>query len=47
MPELAYNYYSVITNSHQLSEDEVKEKISKNPISMSGRLTIIDGMKIF
>ena len=43
MPELAYNYYSVIANSHQLEDDELKTKIGQNPISLNGRLTIING----
>ena len=47
MPELAYNYYSVIANSKQLNEQEVRNKMAMNPISLSGRLSIIKGTFFF
>lgn len=43
LPELPYNYYSVMVNSKDIPSDIMKKKVEENPIKISGRMTIIKG----
>lgn len=43
MPELAYNFFSVMANSKQLDDDHLRHKINNNPITLSGRNSLING----
>ena len=43
LPELPYNYYSVMVNSKDIPSEIIKKKIILNPIKISGRASIIKG----
>lgn len=40
---LPYNFYSVITNSLQLTDEQLELKMKFNPIQLDGRIRLIDG----
>jgi len=44
LPELPYNYYSVMVNSKDIPSDVIKRKMALNPIKISGRIAIIKGL---
>lgn len=43
IPELPYNYFSVMVNSEDLSKENLKLKMDMNPIKINGRLCLIKG----
>lgn len=43
LPELPYNYYSVMANSKDLNPEIIKKKLELNPIKISGRISLIKG----
>lgn len=43
IPELPYNYFSVMVNSEDLSKENLKLKMDLNPIKIHGRLCLIKG----
>lgn len=42
LPELPYNYFSIIVNSRECAKEEIVEKMEKNPIKLSGRICLIN-----
>ena len=43
LPELPFNYFSVMVNSKDIPSELLKKKIEANPIKTSGRIAIIKG----
>ena len=43
LPELPFNYFSVMVNSKDIPSELLKKKIELNPIKISGRIAIIKG----
>lgn len=43
LPELPFNYFSVMVNSKDIPSESLKKKIELNPIKISGRIAIIKG----
>lgn len=41
LKELPYNYFQIILNSSEFSEEKLAYKLKYNPIKEKGRLTII------
>jgi hypothetical protein len=44
IPELPFNYFSVMVNSDDLSKENLKLKMELNPIKINGRLSLINGI---
>ena len=45
MADLPYNYFSILCGGATFDHNEIEEKIKSNPISVSGRLSIIRGIQ--
>lgn len=43
LPELPYNYYSVMVNSDNIKPEKLKQKMRLNPIHLQGRISLING----
>lgn len=46
MPELSYEYMSTLVNTKPLEPKHLEEIMTLNPILLSGRLSLIQGMYI-